>query len=323
MASNDPAKNAKKQQPNSTEKKGKPANNNNGAPPSEIATLINAIANDGEANREQKRRHDRGHRFREWITIFIVFIASAAGITQAWIFNRQLGEMISASNQAERAISAFKVMADGFPQGLEIFRDYIDFVKKSSRDTQPVVLEVKKPAISISATSNGGLSFSYSHGVVARVFFVVRNDGQLDTKVSVAANLIMQTDIRAPNVVGDQNVACREAHAKDGKEVKAFGGAISDNIALGVKADEFIRGVRSATETKNLIFLPIVETTNYIAPIIVGCVEYGAEKDRRQIKFIGNIIRTSPKENRLVVTPNGGTITSDELAIDIVVTSSS
>jgi hypothetical protein len=80
----------------------------------DIATLIDAHSRQSEADREERRRQDRGKSCREWATIILLFLAFAATVIQAIIFHGQLDEMRKAyepiSQQASAASGQLTVM---------------------------------------------------------------------------------------------------------------------------------------------------------------------------------------------------------------------
>lgn len=73
-------------------------------PTTDFTALIDTIRQEAKANRDEESREDRGDRFREYLTIFLVFVTAAAIIYQAYIFSGQLDEMKSSGEQTRQLI---------------------------------------------------------------------------------------------------------------------------------------------------------------------------------------------------------------------------
>lgn len=316
------AQDAKNKKKHGTQHRSKPDDGEDRRPAPEFTALINAVAQENRADREQRQRQDRRREWREWVTIIVVLVAATAAVAQAVIFNEQLGEMIVAGRQAEKAVASFQIIAEGVPKTIQIISDYARDVQQAAINNQQIIRESRRPLISIDANVSNPLTLSLTRGIATRAIFVVRNDGQADTKASIAVNMFLQTEARPYNIAAEQNAACKEARKKEAKEIKASGGAVQEGFALGVKFDELRKGLRSDTETKNFIFFPVYETVKHVTPIVVGCAEYGTEKAPHQVKFFGNLIRTNAKESRFLVTGEPRSIGPDELAVEIIITSS-
>jgi hypothetical protein len=70
----------------------------------DFAALIDAIRSEGQANRREEISEDRGKRFREYLTLFIVIATTAGVFYQAYIFSGQLTEMKSSGEQTAQLI---------------------------------------------------------------------------------------------------------------------------------------------------------------------------------------------------------------------------
>jgi hypothetical protein len=313
------AKNTKQKNEHGTQHGGNANDRENRRASAEVTTLINAIAQENEADRKQQRGQNSVREWREWITLVLVLLAAVAAISQAIVLNFQLSEMRTGGQQVERAISAFQNIANGVPEGIQVLRDFTNDAKtRGQTPAVPAQAEIRKPNLSLTATVKSSLALA-SRTAGTQVLFSIRNDGQADTSVAIAANMILAEGIQS-NLAGDQNVACREARL-NGKEIKGSGGVVSETLLLSVKPDEFKRGVRAGKQTGSFFIFPTIETVQYISPVIVGCVQYGTEKDRHQIKFIGTIYKSSG-DSRIAFKADTANIAADELAIEITVTSS-
>jgi hypothetical protein len=65
----------------------------------DFVALIDTIRREGQANRKEESREDRGKRFREYLTLFFVIATTAGVFYQAYIFGGQLTEMKSSGEQ--------------------------------------------------------------------------------------------------------------------------------------------------------------------------------------------------------------------------------
>jgi len=273
---------------------------NDGGASANIIALINAIADKDDTEREQNRGQERRRTFREWVAIIITLAAAAGIITQAIILSGQLQEMVNAGKQSDRAIEVFQA----------IFETMRDSSQKAESD--------RRPLLSVKATISEPMKLA--PGIIsARTHFTINNAGASETKASLAANMFLQSRHMTLSIAAEQNAACKEA-GPPSISVGRLVGVADKAIVLGVSGGDFNKGIRSETETRNLIFIPLSETIRYVNPIIIGCVRYGADSDPHQLKFIGYLTRTNG--GGLVVKAGNDPIPADELTIEITVTSS-
>jgi hypothetical protein len=68
-----------------------------------FAALVDAIRGEGTAERAEERREDRGKRFREWVTIFLI---AATLIAVSWQVHEMIKVYEPLRNQAEAAIKS-------------------------------------------------------------------------------------------------------------------------------------------------------------------------------------------------------------------------
>lgn len=97
-------KDTTKQEEKPGEENRKTSNDNQCGPSADFSALIDTIRQEAKANRDEESREDRGKRFREYLTLMLVFITAAAVIYQAFIFSGQLDEMKSSGEQTGQLI---------------------------------------------------------------------------------------------------------------------------------------------------------------------------------------------------------------------------
>ena len=89
-----------------------PGNNNKGGPSPDFAALIDAIGREGQANRAEEKREDRGKSFREWLTLIFIVATTSGVFYQAHIFAQQRDEMHTASEQTAELIKTNAKLAE-------------------------------------------------------------------------------------------------------------------------------------------------------------------------------------------------------------------
>jgi cell division protein FtsB len=114
-----PSKNALEETPEGDPEEGEPGENNPTSPSSNFVALINAIRNEGRANRREARREDRGKRRREITTIVLIAFTLAAIVAQVRemikVYEPIREQAVAAQKSAEaasRAAEAAKAQAD-------------------------------------------------------------------------------------------------------------------------------------------------------------------------------------------------------------------
>ena len=70
----------------------------------DFVALISTIREEGQANRNEESREDRGKSFRDYLTLFFVIATTIGVFYQAYIFSSQLTEMKSSGEQTAQLI---------------------------------------------------------------------------------------------------------------------------------------------------------------------------------------------------------------------------
>lgn len=107
-----PAQDTAEEKHSAGPEKGNADNNDQRGPSADFAALIDAIGREGQANRTEEKREDRGKRFREYLTLFFIIATTAGVFYQAHIFSEQRDEMHTASEQTTQLIGNNAKLAD-------------------------------------------------------------------------------------------------------------------------------------------------------------------------------------------------------------------
>jgi hypothetical protein len=112
IQSSDPAQNSTEKKDDAGPEERHREDNKRNGPSADFAALINAIAAEGQANRAEEKREDRGKSFRDWLTLAFVIATTAGVFYQAHIFAEQRDEMHTASEQTEQLIKTNAKLAE-------------------------------------------------------------------------------------------------------------------------------------------------------------------------------------------------------------------
>jgi hypothetical protein len=159
-----PSENAEENKEHSGDHEREPRECNKGGQSADITALIDAQSRQSEADREERRRQDRGNSFREWATIVLLFLAFSATVIQAIIFHGQLDEM-----QAANKIASDAVIASNRPWvGLS-----------SVTGAKPVSGQPFKATVTL--TNSGHEPATNMRGAV---YMSIENNGEIEKKIS-------------------------------------------------------------------------------------------------------------------------------------------
>jgi len=107
-----PSQNAAQEQKEASPEDRAGADNDQRRPSADFAALIDAIGREGQANRDEESREDRGKKFRDYLTLFFVMATAGGVLYQAYIFSGQLNEMKTAGSQTDKLIDTNAKLAE-------------------------------------------------------------------------------------------------------------------------------------------------------------------------------------------------------------------
>ena len=110
LTSERPPKYPAQQEPTTGDTARPRSNDIGGRPSTDFAALIDAIANEGSANRAEEKREDGGKQFRDWVTILLL-IATTGGVY--W----QVAEMIKVYEPIKKQADAMKLEVSAVDKG--------------------------------------------------------------------------------------------------------------------------------------------------------------------------------------------------------------
>jgi hypothetical protein len=140
LTSERPTENTVQQEPTAGEARPRGDDEPN-SPSADFAALINAIATQGGANREEEKREDNGRKFREWLTIILL-------MATVYLLNTQVTEMRKVYDPITRQAETSDLQA-------KTARD--EYIANQRAWIGPTTAEITQPPISgqvISTTIN-------------------------------------------------------------------------------------------------------------------------------------------------------------------------
>lgn len=157
------------------EEKREARNHNEGSPSPDFAALMDTIAREGKANRDEEAREDRGKRFREYLTLIFI-IATAAGVFyQAHIFSQQLDEMKSASVQTNQLIGANAKLAEAAGKQADAAQKQADALGEAAKVSHESMILAQRAWV---GPTNGAFSAEPSIGKPIEIAISYQNSGR-------------------------------------------------------------------------------------------------------------------------------------------------
>ncbi len=269
MALVDPPQNPEQQEPKGDQQRRESSHNDQRGAAPEITALINAIARENRAERKQRRRQDSRREFREWLTIGVVFVAASAALIQAYIFNRQLGEMKISTQVAADAASAAKASATAAQTSAQAAVDTLGFNQETAKATISVDYGSAVTAMTINNSA-----------VRMRINLTLDNNGQLCAK-KVA--IFTDMDLEGRTTRRDARIAQQSICNKHRAEWETLNTATDvcpkipftqeESIGVGAKDIQANRRIEAITAKP------------FLVPVAYGCVLYFAGSEARETGF--------------------------------------